>query len=257
MAPADGTLYHTSAQIPDHRHRRGRSHSLASLLTFAATAMPWGAKGLYAIARWGRDYNHLAPLPGSTRLRPGGGYRAPWVSEPHAVSTDLDVTRFETTLTAWVRAAGFDDLEGRVVQLDGKRPRGRQGHQLPAAPLPAVYGSDPRAVVAQLAVADTNGHKTAPEVPNLLPLGGLIVTAGAAFTQRDVCEVTVGGGGRYVLPVKGNRPALQRDIAAGFGRAFSPDRANGAAGGGPHLQDPRGEARAGGDSPPPRHDPTE
>jgi len=244
MTRPDGTLYHTLAQIPDHRQSRGQSYSLASLLTLAATAMLCGAKSLYAIAQWGRDYNHLAPLLGFTRPRPGGGHRTPCVSELHTVFAKLDVTRFEAALTAWVRAAGFEDLDERIVHLDGKRLRGTQGHQLPGVHLLAVYSSELQAVVTQLAVTDTNEHKTALEALKILPLGGLIVTADAAFTPRDVCAAIVAGGGHYVLPVKDNQPALKADIAAGFARAFSPGRAGRAAGRGPGGRNPREGARA-------------
>ena len=247
MTPLDGTLYHALAQIPDHRQARGRSYSLASLLTFAATAMLCGARSLYAIAQWGRDYNHLAPLLGFTkpRLRGRPGHRTPCVSELHTVFAALDVGRFEAALTGWVRAAGYDDLDERVVHLDGKRLCGSQGHQLPGVHLLAAYSGELQAVVAQLAVTDTNEHKTALEVLGVIPLGGLILTADAAFTQRDVCQAVTDGGGHYVLPVKDNQPALKADIAAGFDRAFSPGRAGPAAGGGPGRPDPREGARAG------------
>lgn len=108
------------------------------------------------------------------RLNPTG---TPCVSELHAVFATLDVARFEAALTAWVRAAGFDDLDERVVHLASKRLRGSQGHQLPGAHLLAVYSGELQAVVAQPAVADTNEHKTALEVLKVLPRGGLILTA--------------------------------------------------------------------------------
>ena len=244
MTPADGTLCRALARVPDHRKARGRSYPLVSLLTFAATAMLCGAKSLYAIAQWGRDYNHLAPLLGLTRRR-GGGYRTPCVSELHTVFAKLDVARFEAALTGWVRAAGFDDLAERVVHLDGKRLRGSQGHRLPGVHLLAVYSGELQAVVAQLAVADTNEHKTALAALRVVPLGGLVVTADAALTQRDVCGAIVAGGGHYVLPVKDNQPALKSDIAAGFERAFSPGRAGRAAGRGPGRRRAGQGARAG------------
>lgn len=256
MTPSDGTLYHALSQLPDPRKARGRSYPLAALLTFAATAMLCGAKSLYAIAQWGRDYNHLAPLLGLTRRR-GDGYRTPCVSELHTVFARLDVARFEAALTAWVRAAGFDDLDERVVHLDGKRLRGSHGHQLPGVHLLAVYSGELKAVVAQLAVTDTNEHKTALEVLKVVPLGGLILTADAAFTQRDVCAAVVAGGGHYVLPVKDNQPALKADIATGFARAFSPGRAGRAAGGGPGRRDPGEGARAGRVPAAPGHHPAE
>src|SRR5215210_8536496 len=115
MRPPDGTLYHALAQIPDHRKARGRSYSLASLLTFAATAMLCGCRSLYAIAQWGRDYNHLAPLLGLTRRpkRHPDRYRTPCVGELHAVFAGLDVRAFEAALTAWVLGQGVADLDCR------------------------------------------------------------------------------------------------------------------------------------------------
>jgi hypothetical protein len=257
MQPTNGTLHAALAQVPDHRSARGRSYPLASLLTFAATAMLCGAKSLYAIAQWGRDYNHLAPHFGFTRRRSDDTHRTPCVSELHTVFARLDAATFEAALTAWVRAAGFDDLAERIVHLDGKRLRGSQGHQLPGVHLLAVYSGECRAVIAQLGVADTNEHKTALEALKVLPLGGLIVTADAAFTQRDVCEAIVAGGGHFVLPVKDNQPTLKADIAAGFDRAFSPGRAGRAAGRRPGGRDPREGARAGRAAADPHHDPVE
>jgi hypothetical protein len=232
MTPIDGTLYHALARIPDHRSARGRTYPLATLLTFAATAMLCGARSLYAIAQWGRDYNHLAPALGlrKPRLRGGPGFRTPCVGELHAVFARLDVARFEAVLTAWVRAAGLDDLDERVVQLDGKRLRGSRGHRLPGVHLLAVYSGELRAVVAQMAVVDTNEHKAALEALKLVPLDGTVLTADAAFTQRDVCEAIVAAGGHYVLPVKDNQATLKADIAAGFAPAFSPGGARRTAG---------------------------
>ena len=246
MTTPDGTLYAALSRVPDHRKARGRSYPLPSLLTFAATAMLCGAKSLYAIAQWGRDYNHLAPLLGFTRRRATdpARYRTPCHSELHTVFAGLDVTRFEAVLTAWVRAAGFDDLDEKVLHLDGKRLRGSQGHQLPGVHLLAVYSGELKAVVAQLAVTDTNEHKAALALLKVVPLGGVILTADAAFTQRDVCQQVIDGGGHYLLPVKDNQPALKEAIAAGFDRAFSPQGAGRAAGRGPTRPDGREGARA-------------
>jgi hypothetical protein len=60
----------------------------------------------------------------------------------------------------------------------------------------------------------------------------VVVTGGAAFTQRDFCEKVVGGGGDYFLPVEDDQPELRGAIAVGFARAFSPGAAAGTPGGG-------------------------
>jgi hypothetical protein len=217
------SLYEAFATVADPRSRFGRSYSLASLLTLAAVAMLCGCRSLYAIAQWGRDYNHLAPLLGFTRPLKGGGYRTPCVSELHTVFAALDVAAFEAALTRWVVARGVADLGQRVVAIDGKTLRGSQGHQLPGVHLLAAYCRDVEAVLAQLAVpGKTNEHKAALELLKLIPLKGTLITGDAAFTQRDLCEAVVKGGGDYFLTVKDNQPTLEADIRAAFSPAFSP-----------------------------------
>lgn len=232
-APAtDGSLVHAFGRIPDHRQPRGKVYPLATLLTFAATAMLCGCRSLYAIAQWGRDYNHLAPALGLGRRsrRHPGRYRTPCVGELHTVFAGLDIPAFEAALTAWVLAQGVADLARRVVHLDGKKLRGSQGHQLPGVHLLAAYAPDVEAVLAQLPVAaDTNEHKAALELLKLIPLAGTLVTGDAAFTQRDFCQAVVDGGGDYFVAVKDNQPTLRDDIQAGFTRAFSPAGAGRAA----------------------------
>jgi len=225
--PLTGTLLEVFAAFPDHRHARGRLYPLASLLTLAVTAMLCGCRSLYAIAQFGRDYNHLAPLLGFERKsRDGTRWRTPCVSELHTVFAAMDHAAFEAALTAWVRACGVDDLDGRLLHIDGKKLRGSQGHRLPGVHLVAAYCPDVEAVLAQLRVPDTtNEHKTALELLKLIPLKGALVTGDAAFTQKDFCQAVIDGGGDYFLTVKDNQPGLLADIEAGFRRAFSPQGA--------------------------------
>jgi hypothetical protein len=222
--PTVGSLSEVFAEIPDPRHRRGTIYPLAAVLTLVATAMLCGCRSLAAVAQWGGDYNHLAPLLGFTRRnRDDTGYRTPCTSELHTLLAALPAAVFEAALTRWILAQGVTDLERRVVALDGKTLRGTQGHQLPGVHLLAAYSRDVEAVLAQLAVpGKTNEHKTALELLKLIPLKGTLVTGDAAFTQRDLCAAVVQGEGDYFLTVKDNQPTLEADIRAAFGPAFSP-----------------------------------
>jgi hypothetical protein len=187
-----------------------------------------GCRSLYAIAQWGRDYNHLAPLLGFTRRRKRdpGRYRTPCVAELHTVFAGLDVAAFEAALTAWVSAQGAADLGRLTLHLDGKKLRGSQGHQLPGVHLLAAYAPHVEAALAQLRVPEgTNEHKAALGMLRVVPLRGTVITGDAAFTQRDFCRAVVDGGGDYFVPVKENQPGLLADVKAGFARAFSPRRA--------------------------------
>jgi hypothetical protein len=240
------SLHEVFATVPDIRSRFGRSYSLASLLTFAAVAMLCGCRSLYAIAQWGRDYNHLAPLLGFTRkAKRHDGYRTPCVSELHTVFAKLDAAAFEAALTRWILARGVDDLDERTVAIDGKTLRGSQGHQLPGVHLLAAYCPEVEAVIAQLAVpGKTNEHKTALELLKLIPLKGTLITGDAAFTQRDLCEAVVQGEGDYFLTVKENQPTLEADIRAAFAPAFSPSGAKATSGGGRSGRNPRQRPRS-------------
>jgi hypothetical protein len=239
--PHAASLCEVFAAVPDSRSRFGRSYPLASLLTLATVAMLCGCRSLYAIAQWGRDYNHLAPLLGFTRRTKGGdAYRTPCVSELHTVFAALDVAAFEAALTRWICARGVDDLPERTVALDGKTLRGSQGHQLPGVHLLAAYCREVEGVLAQLAVpGKTNEHKTALELLRLIPLEGTLITGDAAFTQRDLCEAVLEGRGDYFLTVKDNQPTLQADIRAAFSPAFSPSGGQAAGRRGRPGRDPR------------------
>jgi hypothetical protein len=192
-----------------------------------ATAMLCGARSLAAIAEWGLNYNHLAPALGlCRRTRDGTRYRTPCTSELHTVLAALPAAVFEASLTQWILAQGVTDLDQRIVAIDGKTLRGSQGHQLPGVHLLAAYCRDVEAVIAQLAVpGKTNEHKTALQLLKLIPLEGTLITGDAAFTQRDLCEAVVQGGGDYFLSVKDNQPTLEANIRAAFSPAFSPSGA--------------------------------
>lgn len=225
-----GSLYEVFAEIPDPRNRRGTIYPLAAVLSLVATAMLCGCRSLAAIAQWGYDYNHLAPALGlCRRTKDGTRHRTPCTSELHTLLAVLPVEAFEAALTRWILGQGIDDLEQRLVSIDGKTLRGSQGHQLPGVHLLAAYCRDVEAVLAQLAVpGKTNEHKTALELLKLIPLKGALVTGDAAFTQRDICKAVVEGGGDYFLTVKDNQPTLEADVRAAFGPAFSPARAEAA-----------------------------
>jgi DDE family transposase len=221
---ATRSLYDILSEIPDPRHRRGQVYPLASVLTLVATAMLCGCRSLAAIAEWGINYNHLAPVLGfCRRTRDGTRYRTPCISELHTVLAALPAPVFEAALTRWILAQGVTDLDQRLVAIDGKTLRGSQGHQLPGVHLLAAYCCDVDAVIAELAVpGKTNEHKTALELLKLIPLDRTLITGDAAFTQRDLCEATIRGGGDYFLTVKDNQPTLEADIRAAFSPAFSP-----------------------------------
>jgi DDE_Tnp_1-associated/Transposase DDE domain len=221
----DRSLYSALAQLPDARKARGKLYPLPALLTMTAAAILCGCRTLTAVAQWGRDYNHLLGLLGFTK-RVGDRYRCPCVGELSTVYAALDADAFEAALRGWLQAGE----RGPSVAIDGKRLRGSRDGAVPGVHLVSAYDGDAKQVLAQVSAGDTNEAKAALVLLGLIPLGGVVVTGDAAFTQRDFCEQVIAGGGDYFLPVKDNQPELKQAIAAGFERAFSPEGAGGASG---------------------------
>jgi DDE family transposase len=204
------SLFAALERVPDFRQPGGRRHRLRSVLALAACAMLCGCRSLYAIAQWGRDHPELAPALG---FRPG---RTPCVATLHRVFKGLDVARFEAVLADWLRRRAPPAGPGReAVAVDGKSLRGSQGHRLPAVHLLAAYGHRLGLPLAQAAVGGkTNEHKAALPLLRSLARAGVVVTADAAFCQREVCGAVVARGGDYAVAVKDNQPALKEAIAA-------------------------------------------
>lgn len=234
----DCSLYAALAALPDGRKARGKLYPLPALLTMTVAALLCGCKTLTAIAQWGQDYNHLLGWLGFTKRR-GDRYRSPCGGELSTVYAALDADAFEAVLRRWLQP----DEPGPTVAIDGKRLRGSRHGAVPGVHLVSAYDRDAKAVLAQVPTGESNEAKTALALLGLIPLAGVVVTGDAAFTQRDFCAQVLAGGGDYFLPVKDNQPELKEAIAAGFARAFSPQGAARAAGGGSpgrdHQQGPR------------------
>jgi hypothetical protein len=104
--------------------------------------MRCGARGLYAIAQWGREQPaEVVQTLGFARVR------TPGVATLHRVFKALDVEAFETALAQWAQAA----LAGRgeAIASDGKALRGIHGEQLPGVRLVAADDVQTGLVLAQ------------------------------------------------------------------------------------------------------------
>jgi predicted transposase YbfD/YdcC len=203
------------AMLPDPRDRRGRRHTLASVLAVSAAAVAAGARSVTAIAEWATD----APWPILAAL----GVRCdpltrrcqvPGEATIRRVLTRVDGDAVDATIGAWLA----DRLcppprPRRAVAVDGKTLRGsaRDGHQVH---LLAALDHHDGAVLAQRQVDGAPG-----EVPAFQPLlhgldlAGVVVTADALHTQRDHAAFLVDHGADYLLVVKANQPALHAQLA--------------------------------------------
>ena len=153
------TLVQALGAVPDPRHRRGRRHSLQSVLLLALGAVLAGAQSYAASADWAADAGHAVAVGGP----------APHASTIRRLLSRLDTAALEAALTRWVLSrrqvaaapeatGGGPAAEGRpVLAVDGKTLRGarcdgRRVHQL------AAMDHTTRVVLAQRTVDGAPGE---------------------------------------------------------------------------------------------------
>ncbi|WP_328623202.1 ISAs1 family transposase [Streptomyces sp. NBC_00354] len=197
------------ASLPDPRARRGRRHSLPSVLLTAACAVLAGARSYFAIGQWARH------APQDTLSRLGFHPRGPLgVRRAASVSTVRRVL-------VRVCSGGLADLLGHgpdgteSVAVDGKSARGSRTDVAPAAHLLSAVTATGR-TVSQLRVPDKTNEITAfTALLDPFDLTGTVVTADALHTQREHAKWLVEvKNAHYLMVVKGNQPNLHAALKA-------------------------------------------
>ena len=210
------TLLQALGAVPDPRRRRGRRHSLQSILLLALSAVMAGARSYAAIADWAAVAEHAVAVCG----------RPPHASTIRRLLGRLDVAALEAALTGWVlprrdaaaRAAGRGGplAERRcVLAVDGKTLRGARAADGAQTKLVCVYDHAHRLVLTQAAVVDADEIAAFTAALTTLPdLTGVLVTADALHCQREHASWLHTRGGHFLFTVKGNQPALRRALTA-------------------------------------------
>jgi len=210
-------LFDVLATVSDPRHRRGLRYSLLSILAMAVCAVLAGARTLAAIAQWAEDLS-----PDLREKLRGRRWRAPSEATFRRVLGQLDVAELDRKVSDWI--AGFKDLAGNGIALDGKTLRGsRDGKVAPVHLVGAVLHAE-GLVLAQERVASKGGEIGAVK-PLLEPrhIEGAVVTGDAAFTQRKAARYVVEEKkGDYLFMAKANQPRLLAAIQSLGLEAFPP-----------------------------------
>ena len=202
------------AQVPDTRQRQGRRHPLAAVLGLILSGLLAGRDQAAAIAEWGREYP--PEVMHQLGFRRG---KTPAPSTLHLILKGLDWPALEEQLRAWAEAVLVVlDLTGAVVlAADGKTLRGslKQGSEVSHLLSVVVHGIG--ITLSHEAVSRKTNEITAlPKVLGRLLLQGRVITMDALLTQREIAAQIAAAGADYVMPVKGNQPALEAALAARF-----------------------------------------
>ena len=210
-------LLQALSAVPDPRQRRGRRHSLQSILLIAISAVLAGARSYAAIGDWAV----LARPAVGVRGRPPSGAtirRVLMAVDPVAVEAAL--TR--CTLACRNAAAATTEQKSlphnerrQVLAIDGKSLRGARQPDRQQTKLVSVIDHAHRLVLTQTEVCDGNeiaAFRTA--LDSLPQLRGCLITADALHTQRGHADYLLARGAHYLFTVKENQPTLHRALAA-------------------------------------------
>ena len=206
------------ASITDPRDRRGRRHSLVSILLLVQCAVVAGATSWAAIIEWVQAAPQQVLADCEVRFdRRRGRYRAPHpgtmadlLGRLDAGQVDLAHARHRAAQLAELhpRHDGTGELFGLAV--DGKTSRGTAHHGGRAL---HRLGAFTHTDAIMLATCDVDGKTNeintfAPLLDQIGDLSGAVVTGDALHCQRKHARYLRERGAHYVLPVAGNQPGL-------------------------------------------------
>ena len=186
-------------------------HKLHDMIVIAVMAIICGADGWVQVQLWGECkfpwLSTFLDLPGGIPSHDTFG----------RLFSLLNPDAFEGCFLTWMSAV-VELSAGRLVAIDGKAirrsfERGWNKNAMTHLVSAFVAQGDNRLVFSQLAVADKQNEIVAiPKLLDLLDLKGAVVTIDAIGTQREIAAKVVEAGGDYLLPVKGNQPALLEKV---------------------------------------------
>jgi predicted transposase YbfD/YdcC len=207
------------AEIADPRHRRGRRHTLATVLAVAVAAVLTGARSLAAIGEWASDAPGQVLAALGVRRDPWTGtFRPPGEATVRRVLARIDADALDRAIGAWLASQQPPPPSHpprQAVAVDGKTLRGSGHHPSPPVYLLAAMDHTTRAVLGQTDVDHTtNEIARFQSLLEDLDLAGRVLTADALHTQREHADwLVTHKHADYLLIVKANQPALHHQLA--------------------------------------------
>jgi predicted transposase YbfD/YdcC len=216
--PADLSLAHHLASLPDPRIDRTKRHLLGDILIISLCATIAGADSWPDVEQFG----HVKlPWLKTFLTLPNG---IPSHDTFRRVFARIDPKAFNRCVAAWM--AGICQATGlRHVAIDGKAARkAKKDTFCGCLFLVNAWAVENRLILGQEAVAEgTNEIGTVPDLLRVLDLKGASVTLDAAGCQVEFARTIRKKGGDYLLCVKGNQEGLEAAIGGVFDRACEAD----------------------------------
>ena len=208
------------ASVTDPRSPQGIQHALEFVLAVCVVATLAGAKNYREIA------SHAADIPQPLLKKLGAEWcwfrlrrKHPSESTIRNVLTRIDAAQLDLITGTWLAAQARKNAEGEwIIALDGKVMRGAWTDENDKVTLFSAMLHHETVTIAQVRVPDGTNEIT--QAGTLLDAAGIpegesvLVTLDAAHTQRETAEyIGAKPGWNYLMTVKGNQPALQRQVS--------------------------------------------
>lgn len=210
-----GQLRTRFASLDDPRVERTKLHQLLDIITIAICAVICGADDWSEIELFGHAkeafFKSFLPLPNGI----------PSHDTFNRVFARLNPEQFQKCFLEWVQdlvRATSGHIKG-VIAIDGKRVCGSRDtpNSKGAIQMVSAWAQENGMVLGQVKVDDKSNEITAiPALLELLDLSRCIVTIDAMGCQKEIAACITGGGGDYVLALKGNHSMLHQDVITTF-----------------------------------------
>jgi hypothetical protein len=208
-APELGSLWeHFHRTVPDQRCLKGMRHKQATVLAITIAWLLTGQRGGYrAITLFAQDLTQAQRI----RLRCWRNpktkeYEVPGENCFYRVLSAVPITQLGQALVDW-QSARYGPDDGQLIALDGKTLRGSHTTHL----VGALNLKSQRWLDLERVADKSNEIPAAQTLIGRLDLEDKIAVLDALHTQVETARAIVQDqGGDYVLCIKGNQPALQR-----------------------------------------------
>ena len=203
------------AQVTDPRDRRGRRHSLVTILALVQAAVVSGATSFAAIRHWiGACPQQVLADIGARQDPRTGRFLAPHPDTVCRVVEQVDAAEVDAAYARYrsaQMAALHDDADELIAMaVDGKTQRGTAHDGVRARHRLGVMLAEDAITVAQLDVDGKSNEVTAfiPLLEQIPCLRNVVISADMMHTQREHAKYLHRRGAYFVLPAGGNQPGL-------------------------------------------------
>lgn len=189
--------------LNDPRRNNAR-HPFFSILFIALCAIIAGADNFEDIERWGTAQKRwllkYIQLP----------YGIPSTDTFIRVFSLLCPEAFNDHFVIWAKSR-CKKIENEVIAIDGKVTKAsvNKADDIGALHMVSAWATGNRLVIAQDAVDDKkNEIVSIPKVLKMIDINGCIVTIDAMGCQKNIAQLIINSGGRYLLGLKDNHEIL-------------------------------------------------